>query len=168
MQTQAMQASNMSSIDNFDRNILRIMQASNRTTSDQIAEQVGLSPAAVQRRVKRMREQQIISADVSCVGAKALGRNVTLIVQVSLERERSDLMDLFKKEMKKREEVQQCYYVTGSADFILVVTAFDMEDYEQFTSDAFFENNNVRSFQTHVVMDPVKVGLTVPVGEKKD
>ena len=115
-----------------------------------------------------MREQQIISADVSCVSAKALGRNVTLIVQVSLERERSDLMDLFKKEMKKREEVQQCYYVTGSADFILVVTAFDMEDYEQFTSDAFFENNNVRSFQTHVVMDPVKVGLTVPVGEKKD
>jgi Lrp/AsnC family leucine-responsive transcriptional regulator len=48
------------------------------------------------------------------------------------------------------------------------VTAFDMEDYERFTSDAFFENNNVRSFQTHVVMDPVKVGLTVPVGEKKD
>ncbi len=156
------------SLDSFDRKILKIMQTSNRTTSDQIAEHVGLSPAAVQRRVKRMREQQIISADVSVVNAKALGRNMTLIVQVSLERERADLIDLFKKEMKKREEVQQCYYVTGSADFMLVVTAFDMEEYEQFTREAFFDNTNVRSFQTHVVMDPVKVGLTVPVDEKQD
>lgn len=156
------------SLDSFDRKILKIMQTSNRTTSDQIAEHVGLSPAAVQRRVKRMREQQIISADVSVVNAKALGRNMTLIVQVSLERERADLIDLFKKEMKKREEVQQCYYVTGSADFMLVVTAFDMEEYEQFTREAFFDNTNVRSFQTHVVMDPVKVGLTVPIDEKQD
>ena len=163
-----MQAGNTNSLDSFDRNILRIMQDSNRTTSDQIAEQVGLSPAAVQRRVKRMREQQIISADVSLVNARSLVRNVTLIVQVSLERERADLIDLFKKEMKKRGEVQQCYYVTGSADFMLVVTAFDMEDYERFTRDAFFENTNVRSFQTHVVMDLVKVGLNVPVEEKQD
>jgi len=58
--------------------------------------------------------------------------------------------------------------VTGSTDFILVVTTLDMEDYERFTSDALFENNNVRSFQTHVVMGPLKVGLTVPVEEKKD
>jgi Lrp/AsnC family transcriptional regulator, leucine-responsive regulatory protein len=155
-------------LDAFDRKILNILQSSNRTTSDQIAEQVGLSPAAVQRRVKRMREQLIIGADVSIVNAKALGRNMTLIVQVSLERERVDLIDQFKKEMKKRGEVQQCYYVTGSADFILVVTAFDMEEYEQFTREMFFDNANVRSFQTHVVMDPVKVGLTVPVDEQQD
>ncbi len=162
-----MPPSSTPSIDSFDRKILKIMQNSNRATSDQIAEQVGLSPAAVQRRVKRMREQQIINADISVVNAKAVGRNMTLIVQVSLERERADLIDLFKKEMKKREDVQQCYYVTGSADFMLVVTAFDMEDYEQFTREAFFDNTNVRSFQTHVVMDPVKVGLSVPVDEKQ-
>jgi len=163
-----MPSASSASLDSFDRKILKIMQTSNRTTSEQVAEQVGLSPAAVQRRAKRMREQQIISADVSVVNAKALGRNMTLIVQVSLERERADLIDLFKKEMKKREEVQQCYYVTGSADFMLVITAHDMEEYELFTREAFFDNTNVRSFQTHVVMDPVKVGLTVPVDEKPD
>lgn len=128
----------------------------------------GLSPAAVQRRVKRMREQQIISSDVSIVNAKALGRTMTLIVQISLEREHINLIDLFKKEMLQREEVQQCYYVTGSTDFIIVVTAFDMEDYEQFTRDAFFGNANIRNFQTHVVMDTVKVGLTLPIEEKTD
>lgn len=163
-----MQPPNMSSLDSFDRKILKIMQDSNRTTSEQISEQIGLSPAAVQRRVKRMREQQIISSDVSIVNAKALGRAMTLIVRISLEREHINLIDLFKKEMLQREEVQQCYYVTGSTDFIIVVTAFDMEDYEQFTRDAFFGNANIRSFQTHVVMDAVKIGLILPVEEKSN
>ena len=163
-----MSSSSNSPLDKFDRSILDLMQQSNRTTSDQIAEQIGLSSAAVQRRIKRLREQQIIQADVSIVNPKAIGRAVTLIVQVTLERERADLMDQFKKEMKKKPEVQQCYYVTGSADFILILTAFDMEDYEQFTRDIFFENANIRSFQTHVVMDKVKVGLSVPVDEKPE
>ncbi len=154
------------SIDNFDRKILEIVQQSNRTTSEQIAEQVGLSPAAVQRRLKRMREQSVIQADVAVVNPKAIGRAMTFVVQVSLERERADLIDAFKKKMKNNKAVQQCYYVTGSADFILVVTAADMEGYDRFTREAFFGNTNVRNFQTNVVMDPVKVGLSVPISEE--
>lgn len=155
-------------IDSFDRKILDIVQHANRTTSEQIAEQVGLSPAAVQRRLKRLREQQVIQADISVVTPKAIGRAMTFVVQVSLERERADLMDAFKLNMKKNEAVQQCYYVTGSSDFILIVTAVDMEGYDRFTREAFFDNANVRSFQTNVVMDSVKVGLSVPMGEEQE
>jgi len=158
-----MSSTQSANIDGFDRKILEIIQQSNRTTSDQIAEQVGLSPAAVQRRMKRMREQNIIQSDIAVVNPKAVGRGVTLIVQVTLERERLDLLDTFKKEMKVNPSVQQCYYVTGSADFILVVTAKDMEDYEVFTREVFFDNLNIRNFQTNVVMDSVKAGLSVPV-----
>ncbi|MBY4675815.1 Lrp/AsnC family transcriptional regulator [Marinobacterium arenosum] len=154
------------SIDNFDRRILEIVQHSNRTTSEQIAEQVGLSPAAVQRRLKRLREQRTIVADVAVVNPKAIGRPMSFVVQVTMERERADLMDAFKKEMKLHPAVQQCYYVTGSADFILIVTAKDMEDYDQFTREAFFDNTNIRGFQTSVVMDSVKVGLFMPVVEE--
>lgn len=152
-------------IDSFDRRILEIVQQSNRTTSDQIAETVGLSPAAVQRRLKRLREQKVIQADISVVAPKMVGRNMTFVVQVTLERERSDLMDAFKKEMKANPIVQQCYYVTGSSDFILILTAEDMEAYDAFTREAFFDNTNIRGFQTNVVMDAVKTGLFVPVSE---
>ena len=150
-------------IDNFDRKILKIVQSSNRTISDRIAEKVGLSPAAVQRRLKRMRDQKIISSDVSVVNPKAIGRPMTFIVKVTLERERVDLLDAFKREIIEKKAVQQCYYVTGSADFVLVVTAANMEDYEHFTRTAFFGNKNVRHFETSVVMDTVKVGLSVPL-----
>lgn len=154
------------SIDRFDRNILDILQTSNRVTSEKIAESVGLSPAAVQRRIKRMREHRIIQSDVSVVDPIAVGRAMTFVVEVSLERERVDLMDIFKRDMLNNSAVQQCYYVTGGSDFILLVTASDMESFDRFTREAFFGNSNVRSFQTHVVMDRVKVGLTVPLDEK--
>jgi Lrp/AsnC family leucine-responsive transcriptional regulator len=150
-------------LDRFDYRILEIVQESNRATSERIAEEVGLSAAAIQRRLKRMREQNIIAGDVSLVNQKAVGQSMTLIINVSLERERADLLDSFKLEMTNNKAVQQCYYVTGSADFILIVTAVDMEDYEHFTRETFFGNQNVRSFETSVVMDPVKVGLTVPL-----
>lgn len=51
-----------------------------RATSEQIAEIVGLSPAAVQRRIKRMREQKVIQADVAIIAPKALGHNMTFVV----------------------------------------------------------------------------------------
>jgi len=150
-------------LDNFDNKILALMQQSNRITSDQIAEQIGLSPAAVQRRLKRLREQKMIHADVSIINPKAVGIEVTLVVQVTLEREQANLLDNFKKEMRSNTAVQQCYYVTGSTDFILIVTAKSMKDYEDFTNEVFFNNPNIRNFQTNVVMDPVKIGLTVPI-----
>ena len=96
------------SLDTFDRNILAIMQQSNRTTSEQVAEQVGVSAAAVQRRIKKMREQKVIQADISVVNPVAIGRPLTLLVQITLERERADLIDQFKKEMKQLAAVQQC------------------------------------------------------------
>jgi DNA-binding Lrp family transcriptional regulator len=59
--------------------------------------------------------------------------------------------------------VQQCYYVTGQADFVLVVTCPDMTAFEAFTRRMFFDNPNVRHFTTSVAMDRVKVGLTLPL-----
>ena len=153
----------MKPLDGFDRKILEIVQADNKTTTDVIADRVGLSAAAVQRRLKGLRRSGVIWADVALVTPKALDRPMTFIVEVALERERLDLLDAFKRAVRAMPEVQQCYYVTGDADFVLVVTARDMTDYEAFTRRVFFDNPNIRRFHTNVVMEPVKVGLAVPV-----
>lgn len=150
-------------LDNFDRRILALMQVSNRISSERIATEVGLSAAAVQRRLKRMRAEGTIKADVSVVDPVHVGRKMSFVVQVSMERERVDLLDAFKTQMRAEPTVQQCYYVTGSADFILIVTAKDMADFERFTRVAFFENKNIRHFETNVVMDDVKTGLQLPL-----
>src|SRR3712207_5252823 len=122
----------MRKIDRIDARILNLIQHNNRLTTEAIAAEAGVSPTACQRRLKRLRDSGIVEGDVSIVSAKAVGRNIHMLVLVSLERERADIIDRFKKAIRTTPEVMNGYYVTGDADFVLNVTARDMEDYEQF------------------------------------
>jgi Lrp/AsnC family leucine-responsive transcriptional regulator len=153
----------MTTLDRIDRALLAAVQKNNRLSSEELAQIVNLSATACQRRLKRLREEGIIEADVSIVSPKALGRSITMIVLVSLERERADIVDRFKAAIRATKEVMIGYYVTGDADFILVITAKDMEDYESFTRRFFYENHDIKGFKTMVVMDRVKAGFAFPM-----
>ena len=150
-------------LDAFDAQILNVLQNDNQITSAEMAARVNLSPASCLRRMRRLREEGTIAADVSIVAPEAVGRNLTMIVLVSVERERPELLDEFKRSMQRTPEVMQCYYVTGDADFVLLVTAADMADYESFTQRFFFENPNIRRFSTMVVMNRVKFATMIPI-----
>jgi Lrp/AsnC family leucine-responsive transcriptional regulator len=128
-------------------------------TSEVLGERVGLSATAVQRRLKRLRETGVIEADLAVIAPKAVGIGIQMVVLVSLERERADIIDRFKKSIRATSQVMNGYYVTGEADFMLIVTARDMEDYERFTRQFFYENPDIKNFKTMVVMDRVKVGF---------
>ena len=143
-------------------------QANNRLTSDELAAEVNLSSTAVQRRLKRLRTEGVIKADVSVIEPKAVGRHISMFVLVSLERERADIVDRFKESIRATPEVMNGYYVTGESDFALVVTAKDMEDYEKFTRRFFYENPDIKGFKTMVIMDRVKVGFSIPVSVADD
>ncbi|WP_082627223.1 Lrp/AsnC ligand binding domain-containing protein [Colwellia sp. TT2012] len=43
----------------------------------------------------------------------------------------------------------QCYYVTGDADFILIVLAKDRQDFDEFMQSLFFNDSNVKYFKTN-------------------
>jgi len=144
-----------------------ILQKDNRTPSEQIAADVGLSATAVQRRMRRLREQGVIVQDVSVIAPDAVGRKLTLIVEVTLSKGPAYGLDGFKRSVKAIPEVSQCYHVTGRADFVLIITARDMEDYEAFTRRFFVDNPNVARFETSVVVQPVKVGLALPLGTEE-
>lgn len=158
-----LQDSSAMELDRADIALLNAVQKNNRLTSEELAERANLSPTACQRRLKRLRAEGVIEADVSIVSPKAVGRQVTVVVLVSLERERADIIDRFKSAIRNTREVMTGYYVTGEADFLLVVTAKDMEDYEQFTRRFFYENNDIKGFKTMVVMDRVKAGFAFPI-----
>jgi len=152
-----------SDLDTFDREILRRVQLDARATGEDIGASIGLSAAAVQRRLKRLRDLGVIVADVAVVDPLAVGQAMTFIVGVELERERADMLDAFRRAARADPNVQQCYYVTGAADFMLIVIARDMDDFETFTRRLLFDNPNIRRFTTSVVMARDKVGQLVPI-----
>ena len=150
-------------MDNLDLKLLDLIQVNSRLTADQLSEHVCLSSSACQRRLKRLRKDGVIESEVAIISPAKVGRRLTMIVEVTLERERPDIIDKFKKLMINTPEVQQCYYVTGSVDLIVILTVQDIEDYDHFSKRFFFEDSNIRRFNTLVVTDRIKTGFYVPV-----
>ncbi|WDE01281.1 Lrp/AsnC family transcriptional regulator [Thalassomonas actiniarum] len=150
-------------LDKADIRILVAVQENARIGLEALAETASLSVASVQRRLKQLRAKQIITREVAVLDPDKLGQPMSFIVMVEMERERPDQIDAFSRLVLADPQVQQCYYITGEADFCLICSAADMKGFEALTQRLFFNNNNVRCFKTSVVMGKKKVGLNVDV-----
>lgn len=148
-------------MDDKDLEILRIVQRNARMTADVISQQVGLSSPAVQKRLKKLRDTGVIEREIAVLSGAKLGREMTVVVEVILERESRMHLDAFKRKMREAPCVQQCYYTTGEADFVLILTVRDINEYEEFTQAHFFDESNISRFKTAIVMDRVKTSLDV-------
>jgi DNA-binding Lrp family transcriptional regulator len=150
-------------LDQYDLAILKILQRDNATPQRTIAKAINLSAPAVQRRIKRLEESGTILSNVAVLDPTRIGYPITIIVEVELENERTDLYEAAQKQFKAAPEVQQCYDVTGEPDFVLVILVRSMSEYKALTHRLFFSNRNVKNFRTLVVTERAKVGLTVPL-----
>lgn len=153
----------MQALDEYDKKLLQLMQANNKMTAQELGDLINLSASAVQRRLSRLRENGIIEADVSIISPSVLGLTITCIVDIILEDGNSKALENFKASMRKCTEVMQCYFVTGTYDFVIIVNANDMQHYESFAKKWLMDNQNVKHFYTHVIMDKVKVGYNLTI-----
>jgi Lrp/AsnC family leucine-responsive transcriptional regulator len=152
-------------LDELDRKILALVQQDARRAAEAIGAEIGLSASAVQRRIARLREEAVITAEVAVVDPKSVGRSLTLIVDIEVERERPELMAVLKRWIAGEPAIQEAWYVTGDSDFVLIVTARDVEDYDALMQKLVTENSNVRRFRTRVALGTLKRGCRVPVDE---
>jgi DNA-binding Lrp family transcriptional regulator len=150
-------------LDDFDLKILAEVQRDNQTPHRLIGERVNLSVPSVARRLQRLRASGVIAADQSVLRPESVGAHVTLIVHVSAENEAIDLLDAMKRRFTSCPQVQQCYYVTGDVDFILIMSTRDMDQYTSLTRSLFFAEGNVKHFRTYVAMERVKATLQIPL-----
>ncbi len=153
----------MTPLDDYDRAILRILQKDNRMPQQRIGDAVNLSAPSVQRRIRRMEKEGVIAANVAVISPQAVDLQLTIFVEIELVSEQPHEIDAVKRMMVNAPEVQQCFYVTGEVDFVLVVVVENMAAYENFTRCIFFENNNIRKFRTLVSMDAIKTGSAINI-----
>lgn len=146
----------MQELDEYDKKILNQLQKNNRVTSEELGQMVNLSTSAVQRRLKKLRKEKVIEADISIISPQAVGISITCIVDVTLHVGSSKVIDTFKSLIAGCPEVTQCYYVTGAYDFVIIANTKDMKHYEDFSKKYLMDNPDVKQFYTHVVMDKVK------------
>ncbi len=157
----------IATLDKLDRAILRSLQHNGRETYDVVGEQVGLSPSAVLRRVKRLEEAGVIHRYVALVTPEAVGLSLTAYLNVRLEKHsenhKRNPMDVFRASVQAWPEVVECVSLTGDMDYLLRVVVADMAHYSRFIMDTLLKHPSVEDCKTSFVLDRVKVTTALPV-----
>ncbi|HWT13760.1 MAG TPA: Lrp/AsnC family transcriptional regulator [Allosphingosinicella sp.] len=151
-------------LDRLDVRLLACLQEDNLQTADRLAEKVGRSPSAVARRLRRLRAQGAVAADVSLVSEEAAGHPLSAIVHVQLERHAPHEGDALRRRLVASPNVQLCLDISGAFDILLMVVAADMDAYNAF-ANAMLEQPIVRRFETSFVKKRVKSTLAVPIAD---
>lgn len=145
----------MIDIDRFDRRLLELVRKDNLTPARVLADEVGLSISAVLRRLRRLRDDKVIVADVAVVDPVLTQSALTMHVLVRMAEPGRRALDVFAKRMMRYREVTGAWEVTGDDDFVLKLQIGSMEEYDAFTRDVLGEDNGVKSFKTLITIRTV-------------
>ena len=153
----------MLSLDHFDLALLAALQTDGRSTHQQLAEQVHLSPSQVGRRIARLEAEGVIASYRVVLSPPALGLGVLVFTSVKLAHHGDTAIERFKEEILLLEEVQECYSVAGEADYLLRIVVTDLPALADFTMRKLMRVPGVESVRSNIVLTALKREGALPL-----
>lgn len=154
----------LAKLDRTDLRILETLQADGGLTNQQLAEAVGLSPSPCSRRVQKLEAAGIIVKRETVLDARKLGLDLTVMIQISMDRHTPERFANFEEKVSSYPEVQQCYLVTGQdADYLLKVVVPDIDGYQHFLLNQITRIEGVSGVHSSFVMRRVVDTAALPL-----
>jgi Lrp/AsnC family leucine-responsive transcriptional regulator len=143
--------------DNFDLKLLNALQEDADRTAEQLAEIVALSPSAIARRLRRLKEVGAIARTVALLPASMVDRRLRALVSIQLHDHAPEggLADL-RKRLQQLDEIQLCLEVSGSNDMVLLVVCRNMAEFNAFADAELGSSPMVRRYETSFVKKEIK------------
>ena len=148
-------------LDEFDHRLLDLLQADASMTLTALGERVGLSPSAVQRRIKRYRASGLMR-QVAVLDPALLGSVTLAVVLVALERESAKHHAALYARLRAMPEVQQCYVLAGEWDYLVLLATSGLAHTREVAERLFGNDEYLKRYETRMVFEPIKLGLAVP------
>jgi Lrp/AsnC family transcriptional regulator, leucine-responsive regulatory protein len=135
-------------LDDLDKRILQQLQQDASLTNYELAERVHASAPTCLRRVKRLRDEGVISRQVAILTPEKIGMGLTAIVEITLDHQATEHLQAFEQLIASEPAVQQCYRVSPGPDFVLVILVADMQAYHELAHRLFATQSNVRNVRS--------------------
>ena len=150
-------------MDPIDLRILEALQRNARITNVELARAASLSPSPCLARVRALEAGGTIARYVTLLDPKKLGLTVSVLVQVTLEKQVESALELFEKAVRERPEVMECYLMTGDADYLLRVLVADVPAFERFILDFLSRVPGVGNIKSSFALKQVKYQTALPL-----
>ena len=150
----------MEKIDNLDRKILSIIMRNARIASKDVAQECGVSRAAIHQRIQRLIDMKVITGSGYNVNPKMLGYSTCTYIGVSLER--GAMYREVVPEVEKIPEVVECHFTTGPYGMLLKLYARDNEHLMELLNDRLQNIPGVTETETLISLE-TSILRTIPM-----
>ena len=154
-------------MDTIDFRILERLQQDARISNVELARAVNLSPSPCLARVRALEEDGTIARYVTLLDAKKIGITVSVLVQVTLEKQIEPALEAFERAVRERPEVMECYLMTGDADYLLRVLVPDVPAFQRFILDFLSRVPGVGNIKSSFALKQVKYQTALPLFSHK-
>lgn len=156
-------ASQNPQLDAIDRAILTQLQMNGKLSNVELAQRVHLSPSACLRRVKQLEDAGVIAQTVALLNPKSVGQHGTSFTIINLESMTNSLLEAFERAVRDEPQILDCYYLTGSNDYMIRFTYRDAEDLERFHTQVLMRLPGVERSNSMLVLRTVKKTTALPL-----
>ena len=150
-------------LDEIDRRLLRALQADAGQSHASLAEQVGASPASVWRRIRALESAGVLGPAVRLVDPGKVGCGVSVICQLRMRSHAAEERAKFETYIQSREEIAECFAMSGEWDYLLRVVVRDVADYERFLMRELLRHPTIATAASHFALSQVKQTTALPV-----
>lgn len=103
-------------LDETNQKIIDILKENARTSVRNIAKQLGLSPAAISKRISKLEREGIIKKYTAIIENKEIESSCSLTLMIKVGGEENP--DVFGKKLSKLPEICTCMRITGYYDIL--------------------------------------------------
>lgn len=149
-------------MDEKDRQIIWALQKDGRLSNQDLSEKVALSPSPCLRRLRLLEEARVITGYTAIVDEEAYGLPITAFVRIRLERHSEGSVAAFERKVRTIDNIQDCYVMTGEADYLLRVLVKSLKDYEHFVRHQLHSIEGIAAIDTSFAYGTVKRATVYP------
>ena len=151
------------SLDAIDLRILEALQTDASLTNVELAKLVHLSPSPCLARVRGLETRGLIRRYVALLDAKQLGLHLNVFISISLKQQNREALEEFEQCITQRDEVMECYLMTGDADYLLRVAVADMPALERFILEQISPIAQVEKIRSSFALKQVRYKTALPL-----
>lgn len=150
-------------MDATDLKILRLLQEVPGISAVELAQKVGLSHTPCWRRVKQLEASGAIMERAVILDPRVMGFDITVFANVRLKAHDEDTLVALEQAARDRQEIVDCFSMSGESDYMLRIVVPSIETYEVFLKKVLLHLPGVASVSSHFALKCVKKTTRLPI-----
>ncbi|MEM9333064.1 MAG: Lrp/AsnC family transcriptional regulator [Pseudomonadota bacterium] len=155
-------------MDALDLRIVEALQKRGDLTNSELADVVNSTPSTCLRRVRQLREDGVLGANVFLAEPARLGRPIRAIITATTKDHIRKDRERLATNIRDEPSIAYAYGVTGELDAVLFGNFRDMVEYQHVCDRLFDGVDTIVRYTTHFISETYKAEPAIPVDAIRD